>query len=364
MTIIHVSSALSWRGGEQQIAYLLSELSKREIQQIVLCPEDSPLHSFCTRNSIEVKPYRKKSGLDPWLAFRIVQLCRSVKTPLIHVHDSHSHTAAFLSAILWMNKTPVIVHRRVSFPVKKSVISSIKYNHNSIARIICVSEYVRRMMNLGLAKPDKTCTVYDGIDLNKFIPEQNSHFLRDRFQLDDYHTLIGNVSAITVEKDYITFTDTAEILLRNRPDLRFFIIGEGSQREFISEYIKGKGLADKIFMPGFLENIQDILPELDLVLFTSIHEGLGTTLLDAFACRIPVVSTNAGGIPEIVKDRLTGLATEIRKPDDMAMAVAEILDSQDLKNELVENAFRMVQEFSTEKMASQIVEIYKETFSI
>ena len=226
--------------------------------------------------------------------------------------------------------------------------------------MICVSAYVRLMMNLGLANPGKPFTIYYCIDLHKFTQKQNTHFLRNKYQLEEYHTLIGNVSAITVEKDYITFVGTAEILLRNRPDLRFFIIGEGSQREFISEYIRGKGLADKIFMPGFLDNIQDILPELDLVLFTSVHEGLGTTLLDAFACRIPVVSTNAGGIPEIVKDRLTGLATEIRKPDEMAVAVEEILDNQDLKNELVENAFRMVQEFSTEKMASQIVKIYND----
>lgn len=360
MTIIHISSALSWRGGEQQIAYLLLELSKSNIHQIVICPKDSPLFHFCIKNSITVKPFRKKSGFDPWLAFQITQICRKADKPILHAHDSHAHTAAFLSAFLWMNKTPIIVHRRVGFSVKKSVLSSLKYNHNSITRIICISEYVRRMVNSSLVKPDKTNIVYDGIDLHKFTGQTDTHFLRNKFQLGDNHILIGNISAITAEKDYITFVDTAEILLTNRRDIRFIIIGEGSQKEFINEYIRGKGIADKIFMTGFLDNIQDILPELDLVLFTSVNEGLGTSLLDAFACRIPVVSTNAGGIPEIVQDHKTGLTVEIKKPKKMALAVEEILNNQELKKELVENAFLMVQQFSTERMASAILKIYHE----
>lgn len=360
MTIIHISSALSWRGGEQQIAYLLLELSKSNIHQIVICPKDSPLFHFCIKNSIKVKPFRKRSGFDPWLAFQITQLCRKADKPILHAHDSHAHTAAFLSAFLWMNKTPIIVHRRVGFSVKKSVLSSLKYNHNSITRIICISEYVRQMVNSSLVKPDKTRMVYDGIDLNKFSGQPNNHFLRNRFHLNENHILIGNISAITAEKDYITFVDTAEILLTNDPDLRFFIIGEGVQKEFINEYIRGKGIADKIFMTGFLDTIQDILPELDLVLFTSINEGLGTSLLDAFACRIPVAATNAGGIPEIVQDHKTGLAVGIKKPKEMALAVEEILNNQKLKNELVENAFQMVQQFSTERMASEILKIYHE----
>jgi len=358
MTIIHISSAKTWRGGEQQIAYLLVELAERKIQQIMLCPVNSPLHLFCEKQSIPVKTFAKRSGVDLGLAWQLTRLCRRSVRPIIHVHDSQAHTAAFISATLWMNKTPVIIHRRVGFPLKKSFLTGLKYNHHSISRIICVSEYVREHMNAVLANTGKTVTVYDGIDLTKFQGKTKCRILKERFNFSDKHILIGNTSAITEEKDYFTFIDTADILLRNHDDLRFFIIGDGSQKQIITDYIEEKGLSDKILLTGFVNNIQDILPELDLFLFTSVMEGLGTSLLDAFACRIPVVSTNAGGIPEIVKDHITGLVVGIKKPAEMAIAVEAILTNPELKHKLVENAYVWVQEFSVKNIASEIIDIY------
>jgi glycosyltransferase involved in cell wall biosynthesis len=113
-------------------------------------------------------------------------------------------------------------------------------------------------------------------------------------------------------------------------------------------------------MTGFLDNIPDILPELDLFLFTSISEGLGTTLLDAFACRIPVVSTNAGGIPEIVKNNITGLIAGVQQPLDLAVNIEKILADKELKSRLVENAFASVHGFSAEIMAHKTIEIYRD----
>lgn len=362
ITIIHVSSALSWRGGEQQIAYLLTELSKQGIQQILICPQDSPLNRFCIKNSIQVKPFRKRSGFDPGLALRISQVCRRSIKPIIHAHDSHSHNSAFLSAFLWLNKTPLIVHRRVGFSTNNNFLGALKYNHSTISRIICVSENVRSTVNSGHANSKKTVTVYDGIDLNKFKGKTNSNILRNRFNINSQQPIIGNISAITAEKDLTTFVDTAAILLKKNPELRFFIIGDGAERQQISDYIKLKALEDKIFLTGFMENIEEILMELDLLLFTSVNEGLGTSLLDAFACRIPVVATNAGGIPEIVENRVTGLTVEIRNPSGMAEAVEEVLNNPELRNNIIKNAFLKVQKFSTEKMAAKIFEIYNEVY--
>jgi glycosyltransferase involved in cell wall biosynthesis len=360
MTIIHVSTASSWRGGEQQIAYLLLELAKQNIHQIVFCPKGSPLHSFCKENNIAFNAYRKRSGIDLWTAFQITGLCRRTESPIIHTHDSKSHTAAFLSVFLFKNKAPVVVHRRVSFPIKKSLLSDIKYNHSAITHIICVSEYARAMVTSRLLRKDKTVTIHDGIDLSKFAENKAGQILRDTCKLQKKHILIGNISALTAEKDFFTFVDTASYLLVNHPDFRFFIIGEGPQKQEIARYIKEKGIEDKVIMTGFMDNIPDILPELDLFLFTSVNEGLGTTLLDAFACKIPVVSTNAGGIPEIVKHNFTGLLAGVKQPLELADAVEKIIADKELRSRLIENAFAAVHDFSAEIMANKTIEVYKD----
>lgn len=361
MKIIHVSSALSWRGGEQQIAYLLVELAKRNIPQVVFCPEGSPLHSFCKKNGIAVKTYRKRSGFDFLIALQLTLLCRKAERPIIHAHDSHSHTAAFLSVAFFMNKVPIVLHRRVSFLIKRNLLSDIKYNHSAITHIICVSDHARAQVNSRLLKTDKTVTIHDGIDLSKFTEKKAGNILRNTYNIQSKHTLIGNISALTAEKDFFTFIDTAGILLSKYPDFRFFIIGDGPQKQIIAEYIKEKGIQHKVIMTGFLDNIPDILPELDLFLFTSANEGLGTTLLDAFACKIPVVSTNAGGIPEIVKNNLTGLLAGVKQPHELASAVEKILNDNELKTRLVEKALAAVQEFSAEIMAIKTIEVYKDS---
>lgn len=360
MTIVHVSSASSWRGGEQQIAYLLLELAKQNIRQIVFCPKGSPLHSYCDKNNIPVYAYRKRSGIDLRTAFQIAGFCRRAENPIIHVHDSKSHTAAFLSVVFFKNKAPIVVHRRVSFPIKKSYLSDLKYNHSAITHIICVSENARAMVTSRLLKKDKTVTIHDGIDLSKFAVKKTGQILRDKYKLQPKNMLIGNISALTVEKDWFTFVDTAIHLLIDHPDFRFLIIGDGPQKQEIAGYVREKGIEDKVIMTGFLDNIPDILPELDLFLFTSINEGLGTTLLDAFACRIPVVSTNAGGIPEIVKNNITGLIAGVQQPLDLAVNIEKILADKELKSRLVENAFASVHGFSAEIMAHKTIEIYRD----
>lgn len=360
MTIIHISTAESWRGGEQQIAYLISGLTKLNINQIVCCPAGSPLSKFCSENAIPLVNYRKKSGFSIGLAFKITYLCRKSVRPVLHVHDSQSHSSAFFSTAFLMNKTPVVVHRRVSFEVGKGLPSRLKYNHNAVFKIICVSDYVKNIVQANLRNTEKAITLYDGINMDRFEVKPSPNYLRNKYNLSNQNRLIGNISALTAEKDLFTFVDTAALLSANRPDLRFFILGDGPLKEKIIKYIADNNLADKIFLTGFIENIPEILPELDLILFTSVMEGLGTSLLDAFACKIPVVSTDAGGIPEIVLNNITGLTCGIRQVPELTLCVEKLLDDNVLRNNLTENAYNFVKGFTIEKMSLKILDVYKQ----
>jgi len=361
MIIVHISSATTWRGGEQQIAYLLVELSKKNIDQILFCPKNSPLFHFCINHTIPVSTYRRISGVDLLFALKIKLFCSKAIKPIIHVHDSHSHTNAFISSFIWNNKTPIIVHRRVSFTVNRGIFLAFKYRHKSVVRIICVSDYVRQIVDDTLGESGKTITIYDGIDLTRFEWKSGKNLLHTQFHISSKLRLIGNISALTKEKDLFTFIDTAEILLLRHSDIIFIIIGDGPDKQAITEYIKLKKLDNKVLLTGFIENIPYVLQELNLFLFTSVNEGLGTSILDAFACKVPVVSTCAGGIPEIVKNNFTGLTTPIRQPIAMADAVDTILSNSEFRNIIISNAFAFVKDFSIVKTTSEIINIYLQT---
>ena len=362
MNVLHVSTPLSWRGGEQQLAYLLEELPSNEVNQMVVCPESSAMEEYCKKKSVLYFTFKKGFLSDLFLAKQIAHVCREQKIDLVHLHDSHAHTAAVLSCTVFQNKTPLVLSRKVDFPIGGNIFSSYKYNHPSIRKIICVSEKIKEIVTPEIHNKLLLSVVYDGIDLAKFT-FQNAHVLRKQYNVPEDELIVANVAAIAPHKDYFTFVDTAELLLRKNFKAKYFIIGDGPERKTIEKYIADKNLQEKIILTGFRNDIPQILPKVDIFLFTSKTEGLGSSILDAFACRVPVVATAAGGVPEIVIHEKTGLLSPVNSPDQLAENVLRIYADSNLRNTLVENAAQFVRNFSKSNTAKKTFEIYKEVLS-
>lgn len=360
LSVLHISSAISWRGGEQQLSYLQEALEKEEIEQHTLCPENSELYKRLsnTKNS-KIIGYKKTLLSYPLLAYRIKQLCKSNKIALVHVHDSHAHTLAFISAYLFGNKTPLIVHRRVDFPIGNGGLSKLKYNHKSVKYIVCVSEAIKKIMFKDIINTDVLKVVYSGISLNRFLFKSKTKKLNQLLKLSEDTIIIGNTSALAPHKDYFTFADTAEIILKSIPLAHFVIIGNGPLEEEIKDYFKQKNLIKKVSFTGFRNDVPELLPDFDIFLMTSKTEGLGTSILDAFACEVPVVSTDAGGISEIIEHNKSGLLAPIGDSELLAQNSIQLLEDESLKLKIIDGATLKLNSFTKDKMVNKIIEIYK-----
>lgn len=360
MTIIHVSTATSWRGGEQQIAYLLTGLREAGVQQMVICPAGSPLSQYCRENNFAYISYVKTSSLGLFTARKVARLCKQDKNIIVHAHDSHAHTMVWLSAVLFSNKAPMIVHRRVDFPVKGSWFSLKKYNYPGIKRFICVSDAIREVLVKALKKPEKAVVIHSGINLQRFEKVENEHFLRQEFGLTKDHILVGNVAALADHKDYPTFLQTAALLCQEDDRFRFIIIGEGELWPEIEQFIADHDLGNRVFMTGFRRIVPQLLPDLDIFFMPSKLEGLGTSVLDAFAAGIPVVSTFAGGIPELVTHEVTGLLAQPGDCRQMADHIRRLADDDVLRAKLVENASNRVKDMDYRDMSNKTLSVYRE----
>ncbi len=364
MTILHFSSATSWRGGEQQIAYLIESLSKRSIKQIVLCVDEAPLAKHCQKNEIQYYGYRKRSSINPAPARMMAKICKNQSISLVHIHDSHAHTYACMGASFFGAKTPFVLSRRVDFPISNSPISSWKYNHSSIKAIICVSHFIKSIIENRIHAPEKIKVVHSGIDLNRF-PYKRNNKLRDEFNIDKAAPLIVNVAAIAPHKDYFTFVDTAKIIVQQRPDARFLIIGaDGGEADAVRQYVQRLQLNEYIKFTGFRKDIPEVLPGADIFLFTSKEEGLGTSLLDALACKVPIVATAAGGIPEIIEHEVSGLLAPVKNAVLLAEGVKRILANKSLKSKIVEGGSARLRAFTKDKTAAKTLTIYKSILSL
>jgi glycosyltransferase involved in cell wall biosynthesis len=359
MKILHVSTPLTWRGGEQQLAYLLEELKEKGIEQVVLCADGSAVERFCINHNIPNYTFNRKT-LRFVPASMINSICLNENISLIHAHDAHGHTAAVISASLFGNVTPLIVSRRTIFPIGTNFFSKFKYNHSSVSRIICVSEKIKEQVSQSINDKSKIVTVYSGIDLSRFKDNHEESFQISELGSNLLHPFIGNIAAISEEKDYFTFVNTAEAYYKTGKQGTFFIIGDGPYRTQIERYIEEKGLKDKIVFTGFRNNIAKIIKQLDCLLFTSHTEGLGTSILDAMASFIPVVATRTGGIPEIVLDGHTGLLAPVKNADALADCLNKITGDSSFKRLLTQNAHAHVSNFTKQKMAMQTYDIYQQ----
>lgn len=224
--VLHVSSEKTWRGGEQQIAYLLEELVKNQVSIYVACRQGSAFEKYCQNQSLAYLALPFSGEFDVFTARQIKKFCRQQKINLVHVHSAHSHAISVWADLLG-NHLPIVLSRRVDFPVKNNWLSRYKYNYPAIQKIICVSDKIKEVMAPALKQPEKLVTIHSGIDTNRFEESYRNGKLHEELNLPLSTFLIGNVSAIAPHKDYFTFVDTAAQLLNQDLDAKFLIIGEG-----------------------------------------------------------------------------------------------------------------------------------------
>ncbi|MGB3617001.1 MAG: glycosyltransferase family 4 protein [Catalinimonas sp.] len=358
MRVLHLSSERSWRGGEQQMSYLIAESRRRGMRTWVACRAGSRFAEHCRREGVPHVELPFRHAFDLRTALGIKGMCAAHGIELVHVHSGKSHGIAVLAAELG-NAPPIILSRRVDFPVRRNRLTRWKWNHRRVEKIICVSAAIERIVRAGVRRPERCVTVHSGVNPARCRPPVG--YLRKRFDLAPDVPLVGNTSALAEHKDYPTFVETAARVLRERPDVRFCIVGEGAERAAIETRVREQGLADRVLLTGFLDNVPEVLPELDVFLITSRTEGLGTSVLDAFACRVPVVATAAGGIPEMVTHERTGLLAPVGNADALSDAVLRLLDDVDLRTDLVERAERRLRaSFTHEATARRTLDVYRE----
>jgi L-malate glycosyltransferase len=357
LKILHISTARTWRGGEQQLAYLLRELGAMGVECHVVCNPDSPMHSHCKTTGAPSIGVRTRVGADPLAAFQLARYAHRVDPDVVHTHDSRAHTMAVLATTLWGMHTPLIVSRRVDFPIGGGLSAKYKYGHPAVRRILCVSSAINAITAAGLKNTSVLRTVHSGIDIDRFSQGADGR-LRKMLELAEHDVLVGNVGALAPHKDLFTFIHAAHLVSLAHPHTRFVLVGDGELRSTLKAEVARLGLNEVIHFVGFRTDVHRILPELDIMLMTSRTEGLGTTVLDAFAAAVPVVATMAGGIPEIVEHERTGLLCAVGDAVALAQAVGRILTDEALRHHIVSSAYERAKHFSARVTAEKTLAEY------
>jgi glycosyltransferase involved in cell wall biosynthesis len=173
--------------------------------------------------------------------------------------------------------------------------------------------------------------------------------------------VVGNVAALADHKDHATLLEAAARVVKERPDVRFLIVGEGERRDSLLAHRLRLGLEDQVIFAGFRSDLDSLIPAFDVFCLSSRLEGLGTSLLDAMAFARPIVATGAGGIPDAVVDGLNGRVVPVGDPAALAAALLELAAEPARRTAMGQaGRRRFLDLFTAERMVEATLGVYAE----
>jgi len=222
------------------------------------------------------------------------------------------------------------------------------------------SELVRLfMIKKTFSNPERIRTIYNGIRAETFpLVEEKAAIKRD-LGIAAGHYVIGTVGCIEKAKAQDIFIKIAHRMLKERDDLTFVIVGEGSQRKRLERMISLRRLKGKVILAGFQPNAVRVMSMFNVFVLTSRWEGFPNVILEAMSQKVPVVASDVGGIREIVRTGENGELVRAGNIAEFATKIGWYLSDQRMREEHIHHAYRTVlEQFPLDIMITQTMAVY------
>jgi len=328
MITLHVDLGRQWRGGQSQALLLIRGLLARGHRAELVAREGSPLAERARAAGVRVHPL--------W------QLLRSERYALVHCHDAHGLTAAWCAGAALHSR--LVASRRVAYPLARNPLARARYR---AARIIAVSHFVRDSVIESGVPAGQIDVVYDGVELPDPAP------------LRSPSRRLGCVGYLLPEKGQELPIRALPAVLARYPDASLVLAGDGPSRGALERLAAKLSVARAVEFAGHVEDVAAVYRSLDVFLFPSLAEPLGSALLTAMAYGLPVVARARGAVPEVIEDGRSGLAVGGDEAGAFAEAVLRLLDDGALAARLGAAARETIERrFSAEAMIEGTLQVY------
>lgn len=344
MKILHINLERGWRGGERQTLFLMQGLRDLGHENILMARQNEEFVSRVRQSGFPVilakKPFFLHAG-------------RLLGFDVIHAHETRGLQLAAL--VKPLHKSPLVYTRRVDNPPGRHAIDRLKYS--AVDGLAAISSKISDVMMHWGFEPSRIRIIHSAVPLDQELDPALLEKLKKRFSSKK---VVGCVASLEKRKDHDTLLEAAAIVQRMRSDVLFVLVGDGDLKERLENKASMLGLNNIVF-EGYRDNPYPYFGVFDLFLLTSKVEGLGSSILDAFRYRVPVVATAAGGIPDIVKDGRTGKLARVGDPQSVAGCIIEMLEQERVRLHCTEHAYALLQkEFTVETMARAYENLYRE----
>lgn len=342
--IVHLNFERGWRGGERQVLLLAQGLAQRGYPQSIIARADQPLLDRAGKLQLPTRAITTRAGA--LLACLCLQ--RSNDAPAIfHAHTGNSIPVAVIAAKVSQAKS--VVTRRLDLRPRPFFL-------RRADRVVAISSSVANVLkDIGVA-PASLSIIHSAVEPEiTNAPADSRAALRSRLGIPEQAPLILAIGAVVDQKDPVC----AVQMLQYLPGAHLLWVGEGGLMDEANQVARQVGVHDRLHWQGFDPNPNRWFAAADIFCLPSRHEGLGTSYLDAFFHRLPVVGTDIPGSADVLIHRQTALRVPVGDPMQLAAAVQTILNDPELRGSLIEQAYAHVQKFKISALIDQYILLYE-----
>jgi L-malate glycosyltransferase len=368
ISICHVSAGGAWAGAEVQVATLLRALSKRSevILHAIVLHEGRLAHELRSFGAtVQVVSDQQKSF--PRVIFECSEFMKSRKIQILHSHNYKENLIALLLSRIC--RVPHLVRTEHGHPEPYSAVRNPKHRcvleadrlaaKYTTARIVSVSsdlgEYWKRRVD-----PRRVTVLHNAVDLERVNSTLSPAEAKQRLGISGDSFVVGIAARLECIKRHDLFVATASYLAERIPKSNFVIAGGGRQKESLQRLIFDAGLQDRVALLGERNDVYDVLRAMDGLLICSDHEGIPMVMLEAMALGVAVVSRKVGGIPEVIRDGITGILVPSGTPEELGRACMSIFEKPRWRANLTRVACDEIhQRYSAHKNAATVLELYQ-----
>lgn len=302
----------------------------------------------------------------------LYRLIKKEKPYVVHTHMAKAGTLGRLAAII--AGVPVRVHTFHGHvfdgyfnPVKAKIFVLVERLLALFTdKVIMVSERVRNdiVKRLKIVSGSKSVVIPLGLELDRFAAcESEKGVFRKRLGVSPDTLLVGIVGRLVPIKNHKMFLEVAAGMKKSPiwPRVKFVVIGDGEMRGYIEEYAEKLGLKDRLVFTGWVEDLVPVYADLDVVALTSLNEGTPVSLIEAMASVRAVISTDVGGVRDLVEDGVNGLLVKSGDVVSFSNRLISLLKDDKLRTELgVRGRSFVIGRFSKERLVRDMEKLYAE----
>jgi glycosyltransferase involved in cell wall biosynthesis len=360
--ILHIIKSLGRGGAEMLLQETLKEHNHEqfEFHFIYFLPWKNQMVAGIEAEQGKVTLMPANNNLR--IMMKVPEIIRYVKQHKIDLIHAHLPWAGFASRLIFkLSKVPVIYSEhniQDRYHILTKTINRLTFNWQT--RVIAVSGDVAKSIAQRIHPKVPVEIILNGVNTQQFVRnEMERKEKRAALGVGDDDILIGNIAVFRFQKRLKEWITAIKKIQAKHPNVKAVLIGDGILKAEIMEHLKAAGMEEKIIFPGLQTDVLPWMSAMDIFMMTSSFEGLPIALLEAMSMECAIVTTDAGGIKELVRDGKDGFMKPVNEWMDLKEPLGKLISQPELLKEFGAKArMRVISSFSINVMVDQIENIY------